>query len=303
MTRPGLHPTPRGRDVLLEQVRAVGLSIRGPAAAAVAVGAVALLLAAIDVLQDGEALPFRPQQWVLPAFVGLLLPLGVWRGEARSAAGLLWTLPVDRRRHALARVAAGWVWLMAGVAVLVLGLLALALLSGGGILAPETLHVLTSPLPPDADVRAGVPVRTFRWTPEPVLWLVPFTSATATYLLASALALGSTARRIVAVAAGVFLLVAGVSVAGELTGSRWLVLAPSRAVSALVYGQHGLMTLLTGRTEVMGFRTALSPGETVMVWRDLPDVGRWAVATLLWTSAGLASLWAATLRHRERRRR
>jgi hypothetical protein len=71
-------------------------------------------------------------------------PIVVWRGEERFGASFLWTLPVDRWRHALAKVFAGWVWLMGGVALFVLWSLALTLLSGGNILAEETLRVLRS---------------------------------------------------------------------------------------------------------------------------------------------------------------
>jgi len=46
----------------------------------------------------------------------------------------------------------------------------------------------------------------------------------------------------------------------------------------------------------------LSTDDRVVVWRALPDVGQWAAATLLWTGAGLVTLWAAASRHREGRR-
>jgi len=46
------------------------------------------------------------------------------------AAKFLASLPVDRRRLALARVFAGWVWLMAALAVFTSWLLALGLLAG-----------------------------------------------------------------------------------------------------------------------------------------------------------------------------
>ena len=56
--------------------------------------------------------------------MGALLPIAVWARDERFGPGFLWTLPVDRRRHALTKVLAGWVWLMGGVALFVLWLLA-----------------------------------------------------------------------------------------------------------------------------------------------------------------------------------
>ena len=53
---------------------------------------------------------------------------------------------------------------------------------------------------------------------------------------------------------------------------------------------------------VLHTQATLATGRTVTVWRALPDLGQWAAATLLWTGAGLAALWAAASRHRERRR-
>ena len=45
----------------------------------------------------------------------------------------------------LTKVLAGWLWLMGGVALYVFWLLVLALVSGGRVLPPETLHVLPIP--------------------------------------------------------------------------------------------------------------------------------------------------------------
>ena len=144
MTSTTFHSAPRTRDVLLAQIRAVGFAPRGPALAAMAVVALATLLITIESLKTGEVIAFHPEHQMLPGIVGLLLPIVVWRGEERFGASFLWTLPVDRWRHALAKVFAGWVWLMGGVALFVLWSLALTLLSGGNILAEETLRVLRS---------------------------------------------------------------------------------------------------------------------------------------------------------------
>lgn len=46
------------------------------------------------------------------AFVGAFWPLGVWRADSPGQRGYFWSLPVDRRRHTLMRVGAGWVVLV-----------------------------------------------------------------------------------------------------------------------------------------------------------------------------------------------
>jgi hypothetical protein len=298
MTSTAFHSAPRTRDVLLAQIRAVGLAPQGPALAAMAAVALATLLITIESLKTGEVIAFHPEHQMLPGIVGLLLPIVVWRGEQRFGASFLWTLPVDRWRHALAKGFAGWVWLIGGVALFVLWSLALTLLSGGNILAEETLRVLRSfsasrTLDPAA-------VEIVRRTPEPLLWLAPFTSATATYLLASALGLGTRhpLRWIAGSVIGVFL-VSGLS---EAANAVWLGNAFERLLESLFEGPYGLDALLTARTTFLNNEATLSTGDRVALWRALPDVGQWATATLLWTGAGVVSLWAAASRHRESRR-
>jgi hypothetical protein len=300
MMEPTLHPIPRPRDVLLEQILAVGLALRVPALAATVLVGLATLHVTTVVLVSGGGFDFRPEASMLPGMAGLLLPIGVWKGEERFGAGFLWTLPVDRRQHALAKVCAGWVWLMVTVALFVLWMLAISLLSGGNILAEVTLHLLPSldvPAMGTLDPRALEPVR---WTPRPVLWLAPFTAATAMYLLASALTLGlrHPLRWIIGTVFGA-LLVGGFTEAANL---EWLATVSQRLLEPLYLGPYGVDALLTARTETLRTEATLSTGETVGVWLGLPDLGQWAMATLLWTSAGLVALWAAASRHRESRR-
>jgi hypothetical protein len=298
MTSTTVRSVPRPRDVLLAQIRAVGLAPRGPALIAAAVVALAALLITINSLNTGEAIAFHPERPFLPGMVGLLLPIWVWRGEEPFGAGVLWTLPVDRRTHALAKVFAGWVWLMGGVVLFVLWSLALTLLSGGNVLAEETLRVLTSvSASPTLDPAA---FQTVRWTPHPLLWLAPFTAATGTYLFASALGLGTRhpLRWIVASVIGLFLVSSVADVANAIGLGNTL----ERLLDSLFEGPYGLDALLTARTTFLSNETTLSTGDRVVVWRALPDVGGWATATLLWTGAGLVTLWAAVSRHREGRR-
>jgi hypothetical protein len=137
-------PLPGFRAVLLEQVRTTGLALRTPALSAAAVAA--LLTLWISLQSVGRDVDVNLNAWPtqLPGLVGALLPIAVWARDERFGPGFLWTLPVDRRRHALTKVLAGWVWLMGGVALFVLWLLAVTSATGGRVLPPETLHLVTS---------------------------------------------------------------------------------------------------------------------------------------------------------------
>ena len=300
MTETALHSAPRPQDVLVAQLRAVGFALRGPAIVVTALVALTTLLVAIEFLRTGQPIDFHPEQQVLFGALGLLLPIGVWIGEERFGTGFLWTLPVDRRWHALTKVFAGWVWLMTSVALFVLWLLALALLSGGNAFSEETLRVL----PSFSDTASGIfdpgTVQDVRWTRGLLFWLVPFTAATGTYLLASALALGtrSPLRWVAGTVLGLVLLV----VVKNAANVELPVNGHSDLLAWLMRGPYGVDALLTARTESLQVSATLSTGETVVVWRALPDLGQWATATFLWTVAGLVALVAAASRHRESRR-
>jgi hypothetical protein len=300
MTETATHPNPPLRDVLAAQVRVVGFALRRSALIAMAVIAVTTVLISVQTVGDGKAIDFHPERHILPGLLGLLLPLAVWMSEDRFGAGFLWTLPVDRRTHALARALAGWLWLMGAVALLVLWLLALALLTGGKVFAEETLRVLPSFSPHATGPFEPSAVRGVRWMPQPAHWFIPFTAATATYLFASALALGARRplRWIVGTVSGFVLLLSF----GEALNSDPMTLGADRLLRWLVAGPYGVDALLTARTESLQVSATLATGESIVVWRALPDLQQWAAATLLWTSAGLLLLWAAAARHRERRR-
>jgi len=297
MTQTVLHPVPDQRDVIAAQIRALTIALRGPARVAAALLALATLLVIVDILGNGEVVEFHPEHWVLPGVLGLLLPIAVWTREERFGAGFLWTLPVDRRQHALTKVFAGWVWLIGAVALFVLWNVALTFLSGATPLAEETRRVLPSfafgvTFDPSA-------IQHVRWGPEPLLWLVPFTAATATYLLASALTLGvrHPLRCIAGIVLGVFAFAFVIANVADLGPT-----GPDRVLGALFYGPYGIDALLTARTESSQVEAALSTGERVVVWRALPNLVDWAMATLLWSGAGLLTLWMAASRHREDRR-
>jgi hypothetical protein len=295
-------PLPRLRTVLVEQVRTTGHALHRPALVAVALVALLTLWVALQSVSREVDVSLNAWPTQLPGLVGALLPIAVWARDERFGPGFLWTLPVDRRRHALTKVLAGWAWLMGGVALFVLWLLAVTLATGGRVL-PEALNVVpfqiaaAGPIDPPA-------LRSVRWAPGPLIWVVPFTAATACYLLASALALGSRhpLRWVIGAVLAFTLSSIASGAASAQLGVGWLADAPARALRLLVEGRYGLDALLTARLESLGTTAALTTGERVMVWWGVPDLADWRTATLLWTGAGLVALWAAASRHRERRR-
>ena len=300
MSHPALHPTPRLADVVREQVRAVALALRTPALIAVALLSLGSALAIAEFITGGGRVDFAPELSMVPSFVGLLFPIGIWKGERRFGTSFLWLLPVDRPRHALAKVAAGWVCLMVAVLFFLVWILLLAVVTGGNILGEHTVALLPSAIVPEARTLDPAALRSIRYAPEPVFWLVPFTAATGTYLLASAVALG--VRHPVRWIVGVPLAILLASALGAAANIDWLRLLASRMLELALEGRYGLDALFTARAESLKTVVVLTTGKTVGVWRGLPDVGEWALATLLWIGAGLIALLAAASRQRESRR-
>jgi len=298
MSHPALHPPPRFANVVREQVRAVALALRVPAMAALAVLVLGSGLAIGEFITGGGAVDFAPELSMVPAFVGLLFPIGVWKGENRFGTSFLWLLPVDRRQHALAKVAAGWVCLMVTVLFFLVWLFVLSLVTGGNILGEHAVQLLPSTVIPEARTLDPAALRAVRYAPDPVFWLVPFTAATGTYLLTSAVTLG--VRYPVRWIIGVPLSVLLVSALGAAARIDWLKLLASRLLRFVFDGRYGLDALFTARAESLKTAVVLTTGKTVSVWRAFPDVGDWALATTLWIGAGLAALMAAALRQREK---
>lgn len=237
-----LHPAPRWRDVVIEQVRMVGLSLRIVALVVAVVLGIGTLMIGSEIVRGGSG--FDSDDTFPIALVSFFFPFAVWRSEKRFGPSFLWTLPVERRRLALARVFAGGVWLTAAVAIFVTWLLTLALL-GGVSLAHQVMRI-------------------------------PFTATIATYLLGSALVLGLRhPLRWMFGTAGVLFLMGSVSQRLEQF--------------------YGMQTLLGSSGLFFAARDA------AQVWCTLPPLAQEAIS-FVFLGAGVAALWAAASRHRERRR-
>lgn len=299
MTTIELHALPRFGHVIREQFKAAALSLHLPAIGVAALTAIVTMLAFSDFVRGRGGVEFAPALSMIPAFAGLVLPIAIWKSEQRFGPGFFWTLPVDRTRHALAKVFSGWLLLMIAVALFVLWLLILALITKGNITSDEVIKLLPSSTFPRPGTLDPSMLRTVRWVPPPVLWLVPFTAATGAYAFASAVALGlrHPLRWIVGLIAGGWLLAA----VSHGMGSESMDAAAERIVERLFFGRYGIDALLTARTESLKTLVELSNGQTVSAWRGLPVISEWITATLLWSGLAVAALTAALARHRERR--
>jgi hypothetical protein len=247
MSEVTLHATPRWRDALLEQIRVTGLSLRRDALVVVAaVLGFGTFVIVGDILSGGPG--FDSDETFPTALFSFFYPFLVWRSDDRFGPAFLWTLPLDRRRLALAKVFAGFVWLMAALAFFVTWLAALALF-------------------------ANV-------SPAQTVMRVPLIATIGTYLLGSALVLGLRhAVRWTFGAVGLLFLMGVVGdVMSQPDDSEWSYVPGARAFFAAA---QRFMT----------------------VWLNVPESAQWAITTFLWFGAGLAALWAAASRHRERKRR
>ena len=104
------HSVPRSRDVALEQVRVVGASLRREALVVAVVLGVVTVMLGVEIATGGPG--FDSREAFPTPLVSFLVPFAVWRRRPFDSA-LLWTLPVDRRMLALAKVLAGGVWTVA----------------------------------------------------------------------------------------------------------------------------------------------------------------------------------------------
>ena len=283
---------PAMKTVWIEQLRVVGLAIRRESALAALVlglGSLALIaFSRMPALQSivGEEmgeLVFDPGEppWAFIAVVAaLLFPLEVWKGERRFGDTPLWSMPVDHRRHALIKVAAGWVWLLAILGAALVWVTLTVLASGGTLGVDEVRVLILDPV----GAAAGTPgaVESVRWTTPWWEWAFPFTSATAAYLVASTLVL-ATARPVLW-ATGLW--VAGMLVLGaaDIWDIGWI----QRATEIVAW-------YIDNDSFTRGMQLPTGGRE---VWTLLPSVKMWTASSAFWISLGLAGVLGASSRAR-----
>lgn len=259
MTMIALHEPPRSSEAAREQLRAVGVALRWDALIFLALLLVFLVFNTIHAFRiAGDAnhqasVDYGPAGAVPMLLIAFLLPFVVWRGEDPARRAYHWAMPVPRETHTLLKVASGWLWLVFGVGAYLLFITALS----------WSTSAITGNWPSD---------RAAAWE-----WLVPFTAATACYLFASALVVGSRHPwRWVFIALLVWLFGAAYIDSMDLHEL-------GRAAGRIWGGEWGLQAVLIGSPE-----------------RYIDDAARrlaWMRATSLWGAVGvIALLWAARWR-------
>jgi hypothetical protein len=295
MTDVSARRAPEPGTVWREQLRVTGLAVR--LEAGLALGALALLLLGGVLLVRVPALsalsgdpspatdlfdPAEPGFGFVGVLTALILAVLVWKGERPYGDSPLWSLPVDHRRHMLTKVAAGWSWLMAIVGAAYLGLV-LAVIGAGGELGAEEIR----PLIIDSGAFfAGLPggTRDVAWTTPWWEWALPLTSATAAYLTASALWLGTRRPWVWAVAIwmiSLFLFSA----------------AEEYEIEPLLRGID-LLGWFIGADDFSGY-ARLPTGEFAQGWARLPTLGLWLGSCVFWIGLGATGVLAASSRPRD----
>lgn len=270
----------------MEQFRAVGLLIRPTVAIAGALALVTMVVIGIEALRVGESIELVPELALFTAPIALLLPFAVWKGEYRFRRSYLAAMPVDRTRHVLTKLAAGWAWLMVMTAVFVLLMLALTLVTGGSI--GFYTRVLEGDVPPGATPEQ-VAALARRLSAPAWQWAVFIPGATVMYLFGSAIVLASrrTKRWLAGVAVG-YLTIRFVS--DDVMDLNNLAERLNHVVITILEGTYGLETLVAGRGNPTDLANAV--GEYVVSVWPRPTIGLWLVTTLLWVGIAVATVAA-----------
>ncbi len=297
MTDATAERTPAFRAVWREQLRITGLSIQREVVIAATLlglfclaGVVLARFPALLALMGEESLadfrldPAEPGFGLWGVFAALLLPLLVWKGERPFGDTPIWSLPVDHRRHTLTKVAAGWVWLMVILGGALLSVV-LATLAGGGALGVDEVRRLIIDGTRFPGPGATGATREVAWTTPWWEWVLPFTSATAAYMLASALLLATAYPFRWAVALYVLTIVP-VGLAIEFYEVGWV----QRAVDLVAWFVGGGIFVSFVR---------LPTGEFARGWSPLPSAGLWVASAVFWISLGVACVVTASTRARD----
>jgi len=284
-------PRPPGfTAVLHHQARAVRLALRREA---LVIGVAVLFLSVvgfIDVLNEGSGLPFEPVGGGPLALLGLIFAFAVWKGEHVFGPAHLWTLPVARGRHLLAKTLAGYGWLLAACVLEFLWQVVMTALTGGDFTPVEHRHLLLAG-PPPADP-ASLP--TTPWSPKAWEWLIPFGAATLAYLFGTAMALGVRYKLRWLLGAATLYAMLGVASAGRA------IQLLARVAETVIGGRVGLDQALTAGQTGLADEMPGRAEQTVIVWRGMPDPAHWLSAWTVWAAAGLLLVALAIWRHGER---
>lgn len=294
--RTGGGTGPSLATVIVEQLAVVGLAVRREALAAAVVFAMPIVILLFlewsgqgRLVFEGDFPPsIDPAESLgyLAALAGLLFPLLVWKGEARFGDTTLWTLPVDHRLNALAKVGAGWVWLLA-IGLVAMGLVAVAVVAAGGSLGGEQVRVIVRGAASTAGGTGSI--EEVVWATPWWAWVLPFTTGTAAYLVSSVLLLGTAQPWWWAGGAWLFILAIGLL--SEEANIGWLS-GPWTVIS------RALDIPLTGGNETLRTLVPKPGGGNVWAWTTLPTATMWAGVTAAWLVGGGVGLWLVAGRRR-----
>ncbi|HEV2643770.1 MAG TPA: hypothetical protein VGT98_13735 [Candidatus Elarobacter sp.] len=259
MTSIALHSAPARSTVFREQLRSVFLALRGETMLFTGALAVLTTLVVIAVLRSTPSphermgLSYGLGATVPVALMALLIPFGVWRTEDPSRREYHWAMPVARGPHTLLKLVCGWLWMMSAVALYIVWIVLVDLL----------IHAIRG--------YSGGMEWAAAWQ-----WLVPFTAATITYLIASIAVIASDHpwRWILGSTVGFYVLV-GFLRALNMTDAM-------RALLTLVDGFYGLA--------VTAFAAVSA--------HDPSSVERWIGATLIWGAVSLCGVTLASYRRK-----
>jgi hypothetical protein len=263
MTSHSLHAPPDMKSVRRHQVDAVGHGIRREGMVFVAILGAVWIVQALVALQartysvHNASIEYAPAAAIPMWWIAAFAPLAVWRGEERLRRMYLWSMPVDTTISALLKVFAGWIWVMAAVAVYLIFM---------------NLITLTNGL-----IAGDWPYSSARWWE----WVVPFTAATITYLLGSALVVGSKypVRWLAGIVAALWAIPVVIAMfhawsVEDLWGMMWS-------------GWGGVTVVLSARWTVERMQ-----GQPV-------SLTQWSASTALWLGAATLILWLAARRRPE----
>jgi hypothetical protein len=266
---PALHVAPSWRAVTREQVKTVNMRIRRLMYLVICLYGVLVGVGILIALRARELnakqaayqmanFTFTPRAVFPLLILAIIVPLLTWEGEGPSRRSYHLMMPMPQHRHSLTRVFAGWVWLMvATAAYLVAIVLTVAVM--------ERLTGNTQPYEPFF----------IYWE-----WLVPFTSVSIVYLLASAATL-ATEQPLLWIL-GVTALLGGSIAVLHMLGFE----DGSRALQKIYSGKYGAVAAFLGIVEWRADNGTL-----------YPSLGRWLGATAIWAiGSGVVLRWLSARR-------
>jgi hypothetical protein len=286
-----LHPLPRARAIVAEQLRSVGIALRREWLLYFLGLGFFTLMFALNELREGRnpnlrsAFGLTAEVFLPLAILGLFAPMSVWKSEGPGRRSYHWAMPVGRARHTLLKCLAGWGWLMLLVAVFIAWGAAMAWVTGGPI-GVWMDHGVDPGRTGGLQMLRTLPRGMAAWQ-----WVVPFTAITTTYLVGSVIALASDYPWVWlgGIFVGLLILNATLTAAGLDEATR--------SLNALVNGHYGLMTAISGMRQAVS--EVVIRGEMLRVRSGAPDLSAWLLSTLIWMGAAAGGvLWAAN-RHPE----